>query len=80
SPILMPDHYLVAAKDGTVTLQPDSKSADFSLRSQFVRLEEKGQGLLRFAAVGAPGKAIGMVDGQVALVASRDSSAYWRAD
>ena len=80
SPILMPDHYLVAAKDGTVTLQPDSKSADFSLRSQFVRLEEKGQGLLRFAAVAAPGKAIGMVDGQVALVASRDNSAYWRAD
>ena len=41
SPILMPDHYLVAGKDGAVTLQPDSKSADFSLRSQFVRLEEK---------------------------------------
>ena len=80
SPILMPDHYLVAGKDGAVTLQPDSKSADFSLRSQFVRLEEKGQGLLRFAAVSAPGKALGLADGQIRLVGSRETSAYWRAD
>jgi len=80
SPILMPDHYLVAGTDGSVTLQPDSNSADFALRSQFVRLEDKAQGTLRFAAVAAPGKALGLADGQVRLVRTRDAAAYWRAD
>ncbi|WP_420143352.1 family 43 glycosylhydrolase [Sphingobium sp.] len=80
SPILMPDHYLVANKDGSVTLEQDSKSADFSLRSQFVRLEEKGADLLRFAAIAVPGKALGLADGRIGLVGSRDTTAYWRAD
>ncbi|MEC3912346.1 family 43 glycosylhydrolase [Sphingobium sp. CR2-8] len=80
SPILLPDHYLVAKKDGSVTLEQDSKSADFALRSQFVRLEDKAGGQLRFAAISAPGKALGLADGQVRLVPSRDASAYWRAD
>ncbi|MCI4590467.1 glycoside hydrolase family 43 protein [Sphingobium sp. BYY-5] len=80
SPILLPDHYLVAKKDGSVTLEKDSNSADFALRSQFVRLEDKAQGQLRFAAISTPGKALGLADGQIRLVRSRDAAAYWRAD
>lgn len=80
SPILMPDHYLVAEKDGSVTLQPDSKSADFALRSQFVRLADARRGSIYFAAISAPGKAIGIVDGKIRLVGSRDATAQWNAD
>lgn len=80
SPILMPGHYLVAGKDGALTLQPDSKSADFALRSQFVRLEESARSAVRFAAISAPGKAIGIVGDQLGLVRSRDATAYWRVD
>jgi GH43 family beta-xylosidase len=80
SPILMPDHFLVAKKDGSVTLEKDSKTPDFALRSQFVRLEDKASGQLRFAAISAPGKALGLADGQIRLVPSRGTSAYWRAD
>jgi hypothetical protein len=80
SPILMPGHFLVAGKDGSLSLQPDSKSADFALRSQFVRLEEKGDGTIRFAAIAAPGKAIGIDGERLALVRSRDATARWRAD
>ena len=80
SPILMPDHYLVAAKDGSISLEKDSKSADFALRSQFVRFEEKASDALRFVAISAPGKAIGTVGDQLRLVPSRDATAYWRAD
>ncbi|WIW87734.1 glycoside hydrolase family 43 protein [Sphingobium sp. V4] len=80
SPILLPGHYLVAGKDGSVTVQKDQNSADFALRSQFVRLEDKASGLLRFAAISAPGKALGLADGEIRLVRSRDATAYWRAD
>lgn len=80
SPILMPDHYLVAAKDGSISLEKDSKSADFALRSQFVRFEEKAGDMLRFVAISTPGKAIGMAGDQLRLVPSRDATAYWRAD
>ncbi len=80
SPILMPGHYLVARKDGSVALEPDSNSADFDLRSQFVRLADARRGTIRFAAIAAPGKAIGVADGQIRLVRSRDAAARWRAD
>ncbi len=79
SPILMPDHYLVANKDGSVSLQPDNQSADFTLRSQFVRFDEAGRGT-RFVAISAPGKALGIADGQVKLVSSRKAGAYFNAD
>ena len=79
SPILMPDHYLVANKDGSISLQPDSQSADFALHSQFVRFDEDGRGT-RFVAISIPGKALGISDGQVKLVSSRTSGAYFNAD
>jgi GH43 family beta-xylosidase len=80
SPILMPDHFLVAGKDGSLSLQPDSKSADFALRSQFVRFEDKGDGTIRFAAIAAPRRAVGFRGNRLALVNSRDATAKWRAD
>ena len=79
SPILMPGHYLVAKKDGSVALEPDSKSQDFALQSQFVRFEDEDRGT-RFVAISAPGKALGIAAGQVRLVPSRKPGAYWRAD
>ncbi|MBZ9649145.1 glycoside hydrolase family 43 protein [Sphingobium sp. 3R8] len=80
SPILMPDHYLFAGEDGSLTLQQDSKSADFALRSQFVRFDEKSLHAARFVSIAAPGKAIGLSADQLALVASRDPSAWWHID
>ncbi|MEC3948647.1 glycoside hydrolase family 43 protein [Sphingobium sp. HWE2-09] len=80
SPILLSDHYLVAKKDGSVTLEKDSKTPDFTLRSQFVRLANARSGTVRFAAIAAPGKALGTTDDQIRLVNSRDATAYWRAD
>ncbi|QGP79122.1 glycoside hydrolase family 43 protein [Sphingobium sp. CAP-1] len=80
SPILMPDHYLVANKDGSLTLEPDRKTADFALRSQFVRFDDRATGTLRFAAIAVPGKAIGLSGDQIRLVRSRDATARWRAD
>ncbi|MFZ2998285.1 family 43 glycosylhydrolase [Sphingobium sp.] len=80
SPILMPDHYLVADKDGAVTIQQDQKSADFALRSQFVRLADARSGTVRFAAISAPGKALGVAGNRIRLVPSRDATARWRAD
>jgi GH43 family beta-xylosidase len=80
SPILMPDHYLVAGKDGSLSLQPDSKSADFNLRSQFVRFDEKTLYAARFVSIAVPGKAIGISADQLTLVPSRDASAWWHVD
>ncbi|MES2172473.1 MAG: glycoside hydrolase family 43 protein [Pseudomonadota bacterium] len=80
SPILMPDHYLVAGQDGSLTLQQDSKSADFALRSQFVRFDEKTLHAARFVSIAVPGKAIGLSADRLTLVASRDSSAWWHID
>ena len=80
SPILMPDHYLVAGQDGSLTLQQDSKSADFALRSQFVRFDEKALHAARFVSIAVPGKAIGLSTDRLTLVASRDPSAWWHID
>jgi len=80
SPILLPDHYLVAGQDGSLTLQQDSKSADFALRSQFVRFDEKTLNAARFVSIAVPGKAIGLSADQLTLVASRDPSAWWHID
>ncbi|KAA9013297.1 glycoside hydrolase family 43 protein [Sphingobium limneticum] len=80
SPILMPDHYLVAGADGSLALQPDSKSADFNLRSQFVRFDEKTLHAARFVSIATPGKAIGIAADQLTLVPSRDPSAWWHLD
>lgn len=80
SPILMPDHYLVAGQDGSLTLQQDSKSADFALRSQFVRFDEKTLHAARFVSIAVPGKAIGLSADRLTLVASRDPSAWWHID
>lgn len=80
SPILMPDHYLVAAKDGSLTLEKDRKDADFAFRSQFVRFDDSAKGTLRFAAIAAPGKAIGLAGDRLVLVRSRDATARWHAD
>lgn len=80
SPILMPDHYLVAGDDGAVTLERDQSGAEFARRSQFVRLPDARRGTVRFAAIAAPGKAIGVEEGQIRLVGSRKAAAYWQAD
>ena len=80
SPILMPDHFLVAGADGSLSLQPDSKSADFALRSQFVRFDEKALHAARFVSIAVAGKAIGIAADQLTLVASRDPSAWWHID
>ena len=80
SPILLRDHYLVAGKDGSVTLARDDRSADFAMRSQFVRFAEPRSGAVRFVSIAAPGKAIGLVDGQIRLTRSRDATAGWIAD
>ncbi|MDI1297529.1 MAG: family 43 glycosylhydrolase, partial [bacterium] len=77
SPILMPDHYLVAHRDGTVTLERDDHSADFALRSQFVRLTDKTPGVVRFATIAVPGQALAAVDGRITLARSRDAVARW---
>ena len=80
SPILLRDHYLVAGKDGSVTLARDDRSADFAMRSQFVRFAEPRSGAVRFVSIAAPGKAIGLADGQIRLTRSRDATAGWIAD
>lgn len=80
SPILLPDHYLVAFKDGSVKLARDDRSADFALRSQFVRFTDSGAGTVRFAPIGVPGKALAVADGQIRLARSRDAAARWLAD
>ena len=80
SPILLRDHYLVAGKDGSVTLARDDRSADFAMRSHFVRFAEPRSGAVRFVSIAAPGKAIGLVDGQIRLTRSRDATADWIAD
>ncbi len=77
SPILLRDHYLVAGKDGSVSLAKDDGSADFALRSQFVRIEDPSRGTLRFATIAVPGKALAAVGGTVKLASSRDRRAQW---
>ncbi|WP_313809205.1 glycoside hydrolase family 43 protein [Sphingobium sp.] len=80
SPILLPDHYLVAARDGSVALVKDDRSADFAMRSQFVRFTDARPGTVRFVSIAVPGKALGLVDGQIRLTLSRDATARWIAD
>ncbi|WP_022684158.1 glycoside hydrolase family 43 protein [Sphingobium bisphenolivorans] len=80
SPILLPDHYLVAAKDGTVTLAKDDHSGDFAMRSQFVRFTDSGSRHVRFAPIGVRGKALAAVDGRIGLANSRSAAARWLAD
>lgn len=80
SPILLPDHYLVAAKDGTVSLMKDDRSADFALRSQFVRFEDAAQGTVRFATIAVAGKHLAAIDGRIGLARSKDPRTQWYAD
>ena len=80
SPILLPDHYLVAARDGSVALTRDDRSADFAMRSQFVRFPDDRSGTVRFVSIAVTGKALGLANGQVRLVGSRDAAARWIAD
>jgi GH43 family beta-xylosidase len=80
SPILMPDHYLVAAKDGTVALARDDCSPDFAMRSQFVRFTDARSGAVRFVSIAVAGKALAAVKGQIRLAGSRDATARWIAD
>lgn len=80
SPILKPGHYLVAGKDGALTLQPDQPGADFAFRSQFVRFDDTREGTARFAAIAAPGKAVGLSGDRILLVPSRSAAARWRLD
>ena len=80
SPILLPDHYLVAAKDGSVTLARDDRSAAFAMHSQFVRLAGPGPRSVRFAPIGVPGQALAASGGRIRLAPSRDATARWIAD
>jgi uncharacterized protein YidB (DUF937 family) len=76
----MPDHYLVAAKDGTVALARDDRSPDFAMRSQFVRFTDARSGTVRFVSIAVAGKALAAVKGQIRLAGSRDAAARWIAD
>lgn len=78
SPILLPDHYLVAAKEGSVTLAKDDRGADFAMRSQFVRLADRAGGV-RFAPIAVPGRALAAKDGAIHLAPSRDATARWKS-
>ncbi|KKW93907.1 glycoside hydrolase family 43 protein [Sphingobium chungbukense] len=80
SPILLPDHYLVAARDGSVILARDDRSTDFAMRSQFVRFTDDRSGTVRFVSIAAAGKALAVVKNAIRLAGSRDATARWIAD
>lgn len=80
SPITMPGHYLLVGKDKSVTLARDDRSADFAMRSQFVRLNDSAMGTVRFATIAVPGQSLAIVDGRIALAPSKATHARWHAD
>ncbi|GAY21988.1 MULTISPECIES: glycoside hydrolase family 43 protein [Sphingobium] len=80
SPILLPDHYLLAGKDGSVTLARDDRSADFAMRSQFVRFSDDRSNTVRFVSIAVTGKALAAVGKEIRLAGSRDATARWIAD
>ncbi|MET0238331.1 MAG: glycoside hydrolase family 43 protein [Sphingobium sp.] len=78
SPITMPDHFIVARADGSVTLAPDDRSSDFAARSQFAYVADGPGGLVRLAAIAVPGKALAHDNGALKLTRSHDATARWQ--
>jgi GH43 family beta-xylosidase len=77
SPILLPDHYLVAQPDGQVTLRPDDKSADFTRHSQFVRRPGATNQTVEFLPTAIPKQVLAHVDGTIRLAPSSTKNSKW---
>ncbi|WP_239807109.1 family 43 glycosylhydrolase [Croceicoccus hydrothermalis] len=77
SPILLRDHRLVAGGDGSVRLLPMSEIGGNGRGAQFRRIENATDGTVTFAIPGMPGKALGFVDGKLALASSRGPQSQW---
>jgi GH43 family beta-xylosidase len=77
SPILKPDHALVAAADGSVTLAPLASATGDA--SRFRREAGKG-GTIRFASVAHAGRALAHSSDNVRLAAAADPASAWLAD
>lgn len=76
SPILKPNHYLVATADGSVTLQPSgmANGADRFLR------EDAPGGAVRFVSQEFAGQALAHSSDKVRLAATSDPASAWLAD
>jgi hypothetical protein len=78
SPITMPDHFIVARADGSVTLAHDDRSSDFALRSQFVRFTNGPGSPARFATIAVPGQALAHEGDVLKLGRTRDATTGWQ--
>jgi GH43 family beta-xylosidase len=83
SPIMLPDHVVLAGADGSLTLAKDDGSADFAMRSQFARIAGR-DGTVRFVSIAFARQAICAVNrvpnGPVRLGPSDDARAVWKLD
>jgi hypothetical protein len=77
SPILKPDHALVAAADGSVTLAPLASATGDTAR--FRREPAKG-GAVRFASVAYAGRALAHFSDNVRLAQATDPASAWMSD
>lgn len=73
SPIMLPDHALVASADGTVNLAPSGSSSG----SDGFRRVEMSDNKVRIESLAFPGKALAAGDGALILADANDASAQW---
>lgn len=78
SPILMPDHCLVAAPDGSVRIAPQAPSANGA--GVFDRVALDGRGTIRLESRAFPGKALAARDSGLSLAPVSKSGVRWQVD
>ncbi|MFC6621513.1 glycoside hydrolase family 43 protein [Novosphingobium panipatense] len=80
SPILKPDHCLVAKADGTVSLMAQSAVATSGGSDRFRREEGSSGGTVRFMCQAFSGRALAHSSDKVTLAAASDPAAAWLLD
>lgn len=80
SPIMKPDHCLVAAQDGTVTLAPIAATGAAPGADRFTRESGGEGGTTRFVSKAFEGRALAHSSDKVRLAAANDPTSAWLAD
>lgn len=76
SPILLPDHCLVAGSDGSVRLAP--QAANGSGADIFGRVGAEGRDMVRLESRAFPGRALAIRNGAPALAPVNEATTLWR--
>lgn len=80
SPILLPDHSLAVAADGSVRLARQGESGFAPGADRFRRLPGSARGTVQFESSWQRGKALSSAEGALHLTSRSDPASAWKAD